>query len=262
MKLVKLIILFVIISLVLSYQETRKKKGLKSLKRVDQKSSGICGFVGVLEVALDYGVAINGKSSNDEFQDYLPSFIEDSLTYLKANKKSAFDKIFSETQEFMVTFMNKKLSKWYKTSERMLQNVKDRMLKTSDYSRLLGLFLSFDNLKEVAEYSKVTIDSTRGSQTKLSGSLNLEITIDNLKNLKSCIIGLSNSVGTVWKSTDSLYNADLTKNKATQHWIYVTKDEKLKNWGQTGITKDEYDVMIQAMKDNDLNIISEALCFN
>lgn len=264
MKFIKVLIILVIIGISFSLNENRKKRSLKSLKkRVDQKQSGVCGFVGVLEVALDLGLTVNGKSTNDEFQEMLPSFIEKILIEFKANKSSVFENIFKETQEYLETILNMSKNNWYSSADKMLEKMKSDMEKISNYSGFLGLFLSYDNLKEVANYANLPFDTsetTKSSQTKVNGSLNLEINSENLKKYKGCIIGITKD-GSKWKSTDSLYLDDAEKNKATRHWIYVTQNGTLKNWGKSGQNDIDFNNMTKSITNNSYTIITEVMCF-
>lgn len=261
MKIIKILIVLVIIGISFSLNENRKKRSLKSLKkRVDQRQSGVCGFVGVLEVALDLGITVNGKSTNDEFQDMLPSFIEKILIEFKANKSTVFENIFKETQEYLETILNMSKDGWYSSADEMLEKMKSDMEKNSNYSGFLGLFLSYDNLKEVAKYASLPSETTKSSQTKVNGSLNLEINSENLKKYNGCIIGITKS-GSKWKSTDSLYMDDEEKNKATRHWIYVTQNGTLKNWGKSGKNDIDFNKMTETIKNNSYTIITEVMCF-
>lgn len=260
MKVIKLIILILICYFCYSsnflIDKRKKKSKTKIKKRIDQKLSGICGFVAVLEAALDFEIELNGKKTDKEYQEYLPTFIDESLKYL--NTKGKLENIFKESTEY-ANVLNGKFQFPYKSPEEMLNKFKKNMELTEDYRDSYGIFLSYKNLMYIADFAKLNIDIIKSNQIFENGSLNIKIDEKSFKNYPGCIVGLSSSI-TFWFQGDILYNPIKNQNQVTSHWIYVTKLYVLKNYGKSGYNETKIRDMIDDITDK-YDIITEVLCF-
>lgn len=263
MKLIKFLIVLLIISM--TFSSLRKNSRKLKRNKLHQANSGICGFVGVLEAALDHGLKVKGvEAAEDKLQKYVPKFVK---SFLKDNVDSA-KSVFKQTTEFIDRFMSTTTNKsveWFDTYENMISGIKGKYDKINDeYIDLVGIFLSYANLKKVAEYAGLTIDDVKSHSTSAKGPINKTIDATELKLKKSCLVGISKP-DDKWISGDDLFVDPSTdsKNISTQHWIYISKNEMLVNWNQKIDLNDQV-ATAKYIKDElntrGLTIITEALC--
>lgn len=262
MKLIKFLTVFLLISIAFS-SLSKNSRNLKK-RRLDQINSGICGFVGVLEAALDHGVNVKGVNANEKkLQEYVPGFVK---LFLKDNVDAA-KSVFKQTNEFLDRFMptvNKSVH-WFCNYQDMISGIKEKYDRTKkEYSHLVGVFLSYENLKKVAEYAGLTIDDVNSHSTSSKGPINKPISAAELKLKKSCLVGISKP-DQKWISGDDLYvdPPKNFKNISTQHWIYISKNEMLVNWNQKIDLNDPLATatyISNTLNSQDLTIITEALC--
>lgn len=263
MKLIKCLIVFLFISIALSsYNKIRNNF---KRKRLDQMNSGICGFVGVLEAALDHKIKVKGiKPKEKNFQQFVPEFVRSFLT--DSSNKVVSQSIFKQTNDFIDRFMPDvdKSVEWFSSYDEMISEIRTKYDKSlKQYYNLVGVFLSFENLKKVAEYAGLNIDDSKSHSISLNGPINKPINASELKSKKNCLVGISNP-NKKWISGDDLYVDPSTnpKNISTSHWIYISKNEMLVNWNRKidlndALSTSQY---ISSKFGNRLSIITETLC--